>query len=66
MSSPSTQQPPGKREKAGFSEFITDENSLAEPCKVAPRTEELTLPGPLFTRSFLGNSLTVLRIPVAK
>ncbi len=48
------------------SEKPTDENSLAEPRKVAPRTEELTLPGPHFTRSFPGNSLTVLRIPVAK
>ena len=44
----------------------TDENSLAEPHKVAPRIEELTLPGQRFTRSFPGNSLTVLRIPVAK
>ena len=34
--------------------------------KVAPRTEELTLPGPRFIRSFPGNSLTVLRIPAAK
>jgi alpha-L-arabinofuranosidase len=48
------------------SEKPTDENSLAEPRKVAPRTEELALPGPRFTRSFPGNSLTVLRIPVAK
>ena len=48
------------------SEKPGDENSLAEPRKVAPRTEELTLPGPRFTRSFPGNSLTVLRIPAAK
>ena len=48
------------------SEKPTDENSLADPRKVAPHTEELTLPGPRFTRSFPGNSLTVLRIPVAK
>jgi alpha-L-arabinofuranosidase len=40
----------------------TDENSLAEPRKVHPRTEELTLAGPKFTRSFPGNSVTVLRI----
>ena len=48
------------------SEKPDDENSLAEPRKVAPRAEELTLPGPRFTRDFPGNSLTVLRIPVAK
>jgi alpha-L-arabinofuranosidase len=44
----------------------TDENSLTEPRKIAPRTEEITLPGLRFTRSFPGNSLTVLRIPVGK
>jgi alpha-L-arabinofuranosidase len=44
------------------SEKPTDENSLAEPRKVSPQTEEVTLPGPRFTRSFPGNSLTVLRI----
>jgi alpha-L-arabinofuranosidase len=48
------------------SENPTDENSLAEPRKVAPRIEEVTIPGPRFTRRFPGNSLTVLRIPVAK
>lgn len=47
------------------SENPTDENSLAEPRKVAPHTEEVALPGPRFTRAFPGNSLTVLRIPVA-
>jgi alpha-L-arabinofuranosidase len=44
----------------------TDENSLAEPHKVQPRTEELTLAGPKFTRSFPGNSVTVLRIATRK
>ncbi|HEY8932907.1 MAG TPA: alpha-L-arabinofuranosidase C-terminal domain-containing protein, partial [Rariglobus sp.] len=48
------------------SEKPDDENSLAEPRKIAPRTEELTLTGPRFTRGFPGNSLTVLRIPAAK
>jgi len=48
------------------SEKPDDENSLAEPRKIAPHTEELTLTGPRFTRSFPGNSLTVLRIPVTK
>jgi alpha-L-arabinofuranosidase len=40
----------------------TDENSLTDPRKVQPRTEEITLAGPKFTRSFPGNSVTVLRI----
>jgi len=48
------------------SEKPTAENSLAEPRKVVPRTEELTLPGARFTRDFPGNSLTVLRIPATK
>jgi len=48
------------------SESPADENSLAAPHKVAPRTEEFTLPGARFTRSFPGNSFTVLRIPVGK
>lgn len=39
-----------------------DENSLPEPRKIHPRTEELTLTAPKFTRSFPGNSVTVLRI----
>ena len=47
-------------------ESPNDENSLAAPHKVAPRTEELTLPGTRFARSFPGNSFTVLRIPVTK
>ncbi|MEO7933323.1 MAG: alpha-L-arabinofuranosidase C-terminal domain-containing protein [Chthoniobacterales bacterium] len=48
------------------SESPNDENSLAAPHKIAPRTEEFTLSGTRFTRSFPGNSFTVLRIPVAK
>jgi alpha-L-arabinofuranosidase len=48
------------------SEDPADENSFDAPRKVAPRTEEITIPGPRFTRSFPGNSLTVLRIPVGK
>lgn len=44
------------------SEDPTDENSLAEPRKVSPRVEEVTLSGPRFTRRFPGNSFTVLRI----
>jgi alpha-L-arabinofuranosidase len=45
------------------SENSTDENSLSDPRKVLPRMEEVPLSGPRFTRSFPGNSLTVLRIP---
>jgi alpha-L-arabinofuranosidase len=41
----------------------TDENSLSDPRKVLPRMKEVPLSGPRFTRSFPGNSLTVLRIP---
>jgi alpha-L-arabinofuranosidase len=41
----------------------TDENSLAEPKKVSPKVEELKVSGATFTRSFPGNSFTVLRIP---
>jgi alpha-L-arabinofuranosidase len=44
------------------SERPTDENSLAQPTKVAPKTQPLTVPGPSFHRTFPGNSVTVLRI----
>jgi len=39
-----------------------DENSLAEPMKVSPKTEQLTFSGTSLTRSFPGNSLTILRL----
>jgi alpha-L-arabinofuranosidase len=39
-----------------------DENSLAEPTKVAPKRMRLQMPGSTFARSFPGNSFTVLRI----
>jgi alpha-L-arabinofuranosidase len=45
------------------SEQGTDENSLDEPTKVAPRTTSLPLSGPTFRHRFPGNSLTVLRVP---
>jgi alpha-L-arabinofuranosidase len=44
------------------SERPTDENTLAQPTKVAPKTQSLTVPGPSFRRTFPGNSVTVLRI----
>ena len=43
-----------------------DENSLAEPMKVSPKTEPLQFSGPSLTRSFPGNSLTILRLKTAK
>ncbi len=43
-----------------------DENTLDEPTRVAPRTEALELEGARWTRSFPGNSFTVLRIPAGK
>jgi alpha-L-arabinofuranosidase len=44
------------------SEHPTDENTVAEPTKVAPKAQPLTVPGPSFHHTFPGNSLTVLRI----
>lgn len=43
-----------------------DENTLDEPTKVSPRTETLMIGGSKFTRSFPGNSFTILRIPAEK
>lgn len=40
----------------------TDENTLAEPRKVAPVTLGVDVPGPIFRHSFPGNSLTILRL----
>jgi alpha-L-arabinofuranosidase len=44
------------------SEHATDENSLAEPTKVSPKTEAVSFTGTTLKRSFPGNSLTVLRL----
>ena len=43
-----------------------DENSLAEPMKVSPKTETVTFSGTTLKRTFPGNSLTVLRLNPAK
>jgi len=43
-----------------------DENSLAEPLKVSPKTEPVTFSGASLTRSFPGNSLTILRLKTKK
>ena len=39
-----------------------DENSLAEPTRVSPKTENLSYPGTTRMRAFPGNSFTVLRL----
>lgn len=41
----------------------TDENTLDNPTKVAPKTEKLKFSGTKITRLFPANSLTILRIP---
>jgi alpha-L-arabinofuranosidase len=43
------------------SEKDTDENSITEPMKVSPKTETLHFTGTTLTRTFPGNSFTVLR-----
>jgi alpha-L-arabinofuranosidase len=44
------------------SESGADENSLAEPLKVSPKTEPVKFSGTSLKRSFPGNSFTVLRL----
>jgi alpha-L-arabinofuranosidase len=44
------------------SENGADENSLAEPTKVSPKTEKVSFVGTTIKRSFPGNSFTVLRL----
>jgi alpha-L-arabinofuranosidase len=39
-----------------------NENTLAEPTKVSPKTEMVQFSGNILTRSFPGNSLTVIRL----
>jgi alpha-N-arabinofuranosidase len=46
------------------SEKLTDENSLAEPKKIYPKTTTVTINDPQFSYAFQPYSLTVLRIPV--
>jgi hypothetical protein len=41
-----------------------DENSLAEPMKVSPKTEPVEFNGTTITRTFPGNSFTVLRLGI--
>jgi alpha-L-arabinofuranosidase len=47
------------------SENPTDENSLANPLKVSPKTEAVEYSGASLQRSFPGNSFTVLRLKTA-
>jgi alpha-L-arabinofuranosidase len=44
------------------SEDPTDENSLAEPTKVAPGTKTISVTGPSFQHAFPGNSVPILRL----
>lgn len=44
------------------SDSPTDENSLAEPLKVSPKTETFSFDGTTLSRAFPGNSFTVLRL----
>ena len=44
------------------SENPTDENTLENPTKVAPVTQNIEVNGPLLRHSFPGNSVTVLRV----
>ena len=44
------------------SENAADENSITEPEKVFPKTEDMNFSGTTLTRSFPGNSFTVLRL----
>ncbi len=48
------------------SEGGRDENTLAEPTKVSPKTETVNFSGTDLKRSFPGNSLTVLRLQTQK
>jgi alpha-L-arabinofuranosidase len=48
------------------SENPTDENSLEHPTRVSPKTENLSFHGASLTRSFPGNSLTVLRLKTSQ
>jgi alpha-L-arabinofuranosidase len=41
----------------------SDENSIAEPMKVSPKTENVHFRGTTLQRTFPGNSFTVLRFP---
>jgi len=43
-----------------------DENSLAEPMKVSPMTQQVAFSGTSLTRAFPGNSLTILRLKTRK
>lgn len=44
----------------------SDENSLDEPTKVLPRSESIDFTGANLTRTFPGDSFTILRFPGAK
>jgi alpha-L-arabinofuranosidase len=43
-----------------------DENTLEEPTKVSPKTENIKLAGTTLTHTFPGNSLTIIRLAIKK
>ena len=43
-----------------------DENTLNEPSKVSPKVEMIKISGTILKRSFPGNSLTIIRLPISK
>jgi alpha-L-arabinofuranosidase len=47
------------------SESPLDENTLDEPTKVCPKNEEAKIQGNIITRTFPGNSFTIIRIPTS-
>jgi alpha-L-arabinofuranosidase len=48
------------------SDKATDENSIENPTRVAPKTEPLAVNQPNFRHTFPGNSVTVLRVGAVK
>lgn len=47
-----------------ISDYITDENSMAEPHKVVPSTTSVSAVGTIFNYSFLAHSVTVMELDV--
>ncbi len=56
----------GKATVALLTGVLADENSSAEPKKVAPATTPLTIPAPRFDHTFKPHSMTVLRVPAGR
>lgn len=56
----------GKGRLTVLSAGLADENPVGAPPKVAPATSEVDIPGPEFIRTLPPQSLTILRLPLAK